>query len=121
MLKSIGWKYRPQTDQYPFSVPAVATMEELRLTSRVCFLVGENGSGKSTLLEAISTSHGFAREGGSRDCKFQEEREQNDVNPLADALRLAFDVTTGAGFFLRAESFFNLASAIVHVLMRNLI
>jgi predicted ATPase len=32
------------------------------------------------------------------------------VEPLARALRLSFDNRTGAGFFLRAESFFNIAS-----------
>lgn len=113
MLTRIGWKggAAPRSDAYPFSVPAIAGLTALEISSRACFFVGENGSGKSTLLEAISTSYGFAREGGSRNFKFQEERERNDVNPLADALRLVFDVKTGAGFFLRAESFFNLATA----------
>ena len=113
MLTRIGWKDGavPRSDAYPFSVRAIASLTSLKITSRVCFFVGENGSGKSTLLEAISTSYGFARQGGSRNFKFQEERERNDVNPLADALRLVFDVRTGDGFFLRAESFFNLASA----------
>ncbi len=110
MLKSIGWKYRPQTYEYPFSVPTIASLDELKLKSRVCFFVGENGSGKSTLLEAIAANYGFAREGGSRNFAFQEERERNDVNPLADALRLGYDDKTGNGFFLRAESFFNLAT-----------
>jgi len=32
------------------------------------------------------------------------------VEPLARALRLSFDSRTGDGFFLRAESFFNIAS-----------
>ena len=113
MLTRIGWKggLAPRASGYPFSVPAIASLTALKITSRVCFLVGENGSGKSTLLEAISANYGFAREGGSRNFKFQEERERNDVNALADALQLAFTVRTGAGFFLRAESFFNLAEA----------
>jgi predicted ATPase len=32
------------------------------------------------------------------------------VDPLVKALRLAFTTRTGSGFYLRAESFFNVAS-----------
>ena len=113
MLTRVGWKFDgpPRGGSYPFSVPAIASLNSLEFTSRVCFFVGENGSGKSTLLEAIAASYGLGREGGSRNFRFQEERERNDVNALADALRLSFTVRTGNGFFLRAESFFNLATA----------
>ena len=112
MLKTIAWKGGgpPRSEEYPFCVPAIQTLRSLRIRERVCFFTGENGSGKSTLLEAIATNYGFGREGGSRNFKFQEERERNDVNPLADALLLGFGVKTGNGFFLRAESFFNLAT-----------
>ncbi len=112
MLKRIGWKAGapPQIGQYPFSVPAIQALTELQFRSRVCFFSGENGTGKSTLLEAIAASYGMPREGGSRTFSFQEERARNDVNPLADALQLGFDVRSGNGFFLRAESFFNVAT-----------
>jgi predicted ATPase len=106
-------------EAYPFSVPAIASLRQLHFRGRVCFFVGENGSGKSTLLEAIATKYGFAREGGSRNFAFQEEREQNDVNPLVDAMRLSFSLKTGAGFFLRAESFFNLATAMEELQARR--
>ncbi len=113
MLTRVGWKSGgpAQSGLYPFSVPAIASLTSLKLTARVCFFVGENGSGKSTLLEAIAASYGMPREGGSRSFAFQEERERNDVNALADALQLSFSpARTGDGFFLRAESFFNLAT-----------
>ena len=112
MLKTIAWKggRPPASGEYPFCVPAIQSLQTLRIRERVCFFTGENGSGKSTLLEAIATSYGFGREGGSRTVRFQEERERNDVNPLADALLLGFSARTGSGFFLRAESFFNLAT-----------
>ncbi len=112
MLKTIAWKggAPPSEGKYPFSVPAIRSLTSLRLRERVCFFTGENGSGKSTLLEAIAASYGMPRQGGSRTFSFQEERENNDVNPLADALQLGFGVKTGNGFFLRAESFFNLAT-----------
>ena len=112
MLKRIGWKgdRRPSSNAYPFSVPAIRSLTSVQIHSRVCFFTGENGSGKSTLLEAIASSYGFGREGGSRNFAFQEERERNDVNALSDALQLGFGARTGNGFFLRAESFFNLAT-----------
>ncbi len=112
MLKTIAWKggKPPANNGYPFSVPALQSLTALQLRSRVCFFTGENGSGKSTLLEAVAASYGMPREGGSRTFSFREERERNDVNPLADALQLGFGVRSGDGFFLRAESFFNLAT-----------
>ncbi len=97
---------------YPFSVPTISCLEELILRSRISFFAGENGSGKSTLLEAIAAHYGFGREGGNRNF-FNDSTESNhSIDPLVKALRLSFDIRTGAGFFLRAESFFNTASHI---------
>ena len=96
---------------YPFTVAALAALDTLRIRERVCFFTGENGSGKSTLLEAIAAQYGFSGDGGSRNVRVRLDREQLDITPLADALRLSFSVRTGAGFFFRAESFFNLATA----------
>lgn len=95
---------------YPFSIPAVRCMEELAIRSRICFFAGENGTGKSTLLEAIAAHYGFGREGGNRNF-FNDSTESNhSIDPLVRALRLSFDKRTGAGYFLRAESFFNTIS-----------
>jgi predicted ATPase len=97
---------------YPFSVPAIASLPEINLTSRVVFFAGENGTGKSTLLEAIATHYGFGPEGGNRNFSNNTTDSNQSTAPLAEALRLSFDKRTGAGFFLRAESFFNVASAV---------
>src|SRR5438477_4211058 len=53
-------------DAYPFSIPAIRHLDELRLNSAVTLFAGENGSGKSTLVEAIAVAAGFNPEGGSR-------------------------------------------------------
>jgi predicted ATPase len=95
---------------YPFSVPAIAALNEITLKSRACFFAGENGTGKSTLLEAIAAHYGFGPEGGNRNFRNDSTESNHSVDPLVRALRLSFDVRTGAGFFLRAESFFNTAS-----------
>jgi predicted ATPase len=97
-------------DAYPFSVPAIRQLEELKLKSRVCFFAGENGTGKSTLLEAIAVHYGFGREGGTRNFSNDSTESNHSVDPLVRALRLSFDKRTGAGFFLRAESWFNTVS-----------
>src|SRR5215472_14460004 len=97
-------------DSYPFCVPAIRRLEKIELQSRVCFFAGENGSGKSTLLEAIAVHYGFGREGGTRSFLNDSTESNHSVDPLVKALRLSFDRGTGAGFFLRAESFFNTVS-----------
>jgi predicted ATPase len=97
-------------DSYPFTVPVIRRLEELTLRSQVVCFAGENGSGKSTLLEAIAAHYGFGREGGTRSFGNNSTASNLSIEPLVKALRLAFTVRTGAGFFLRAESFFNTAT-----------
>lgn len=98
---------------YPFNVPAIASLDTIEFSrSRITFFVGENGSGKSTLLEAIAHHYGFGREGGTHNF-FNNSTESNaSTDALTHALRLAFDIRTRRGFFLRAESFFNVATHI---------
>jgi predicted ATPase len=96
--------------EYPFSLPPIAAFDSVDITSRVCFFVGENGTGKSTLLEAIAAHYGFGREGGSRNFVFETTSSVRSIDPLVRALRVGFTVRSGAGFYLRAESFFNVAT-----------
>jgi predicted ATPase len=97
---------------YPFSVPAIQRLESLEIRSRICFFVGENGSGKSTLLEAVADNYGFGREGGTRNFYKTTTESVGVIYPLSKALRLAFSARTGQGFYLRAESFFNVATQV---------
>lgn len=97
-------------DQYPFSLPAVRNLHTLALHPAVTFIVGENGSGKSTLLEAIAVAWGFNPEGGTKNFRFQT-RGSHSI--LHDRLMLVKGIKRPKdGFFLRAESFFNLATDI---------
>lgn len=114
MLKKISFLRDRVEDwrTYPFSVPSIRSLEEIDLNSRICFFVGENGSGKSTLLEALAVHYGFGREGGTRNFFNSSTGSNRSIDPLVRALRLSFDRRTGAGFFLRAESLFNVASHI---------
>jgi len=106
------WDEVTDADRYPFSVPVIRSLERLELTSRVEFFVGENGSGKSTLLEAIALAAGFGAEGGSQNFTARTTDDAAAAQPLADALRLSWTKKLRRGFFLRAESFFNVATAV---------
>jgi predicted ATPase len=92
---------------FPFNIPAFSNGIDLTFDARVTFLVGENGSGKSTLLEAIAECCGFSPEGGSRDHHRAAFAERS---PLAQAIRLSWQPKVVEGFFMRAESFYNLAT-----------
>jgi predicted ATPase len=102
-------------EKYPFSIPAIASLKALEISSRVCFFVGENGTGKSTLLEAIAAHYGFGLEGGNRNFSPSTTASVNSIEPLVKAMRLSFTTRTGGGFYLRAESFFNVASYVDQV------
>lgn len=95
--------------EYPFDLPAVKSLERLPFHPKVTYFVGENGSGKSTLLEAIAVANGFNPEGGTRNFNFNTRASHS---PLANHLRFAKGARPRTGFFLRAESFFNLATEI---------
>jgi predicted ATPase len=97
----------PDFQQYPFSIPAINSLEELHLHRNITFFVGENGSGKSTLLEAIATQIGFNKAGGSESNRFEIE---DTVSSLGDYLRLSWLPKINNGFFLRAETFYDFAS-----------
>lgn len=99
-------------ESYPFTVATINGLHEVVIRSRICFFAGENGTGKSTLLEAIAAHYGFGPEGGNRNFSNDTTASNHSVDPLVRALRLSFDKRTGAGYFLRAESFFNTASYI---------
>jgi predicted ATPase len=100
----------PSFDRYPFSLPSVRALDVLRLHPSVTFLIGENGSGKSTLLEAIAIAWGFNAEGGSKNFGFSTHRSHSELHKY---LRLARGIRKPkTGWFLRAESFFNVASEI---------
>lgn len=97
-------------DCYPFSIPAIRKLDSLKLGKEVTFFVGENGSGKSTLMEAIAVAMNFNAEGGSKNFCFGT-RESHSI--LHKYLRIVKSHTRPKdGYFLRAESYFNVATHI---------
>lgn len=95
-------------DMYIVNLPAVKNLSELKFNSPVTFFVGENGTGKSTLIEAVAINCGFNPEGGSRNFNFSTRGSHS-------ALHQYLNVSRGLnrprdGYFLRAESFYNVAT-----------
>lgn len=96
---------------YPFNIPAIREMGVLRLHPNVTFFVGDNGMGKSTLLEALAIRCGLNAEGGSRNFRFETRRTHSN---LEEFIRLERNLLARPSddFFLRAESFYNVASEV---------
>lgn len=97
-------------DAFPFCLPAIRNLSTLSFDQGVTCFVGENGTGKSTLLEAIAVTWGLNPEGGSRNFQFATRLSHSNLDHY---LRIARSVQKPSdSFFLRAESFFNLATEI---------
>jgi predicted ATPase len=101
-----GW----DPDRYPFNLPVLRGLDELAFHPKVTFLVGENGSGKSTLIEALAVAGGFNAEGGTRNFNFGTRTSHSELHRF---VRLVRGIKRPKdGFFLRAESYFNVGTEI---------
>ncbi len=95
-------------DSYLKRIEALQGVERLDFNKPITFFVGENGSGKSTLLEALAVAHGFNPEGGTKNYIFSTHDTHSE---LCDAIRLIKSYRKEKwGYFLRAESFYNVAT-----------
>lgn len=96
--------------KYPFSLEAVRNLNILDMHPKVTYIIGENGTGKSTILEAIAIAYGFNPEGGTKNFTFSTK---NTHSELYNYLKLVKGVRRPKdGFFLRAESLYNVATNI---------
>ncbi len=111
----LGFRRLDWAERFPFTVPALAAIERLELGQPVTLLAGDNGSGKSTILEAIAAALGFAPQGGELDRLGElpavpgdvvDERKNRLLAPVLSATK------PRNGYFLRAESFYNVAEFI---------
>lgn len=103
----IDWD-RISKDSYLRNIEALSGVDRVSFDHAVTFFVGENGSGKSTLLEAIAVAYGFNPEGGTRNYNFSTYDSHSE---LCNAIRLSRGVRFAkSGYFLRAESFYNVAT-----------
>lgn len=101
----------PDFSGYPFAIPAIRMLDRLELHPAVTFFIGENGSGKSTLLEALAVKLKFNEQGGSRNFA----SEEGSAPILSNFLTMERHGHFTDGWFLRAESFYNVATRIEEI------
>ena len=111
-IGDIRLREMPPRGSYLCDLPVVqhlSARKSLEFHAPVTFLVGENGTGKSTLLEAIAVAAGFNAEGGTRNFNFSTNDTHSELYQYISLSRYDYPRD---GFFLRAESFYNVASNI---------
>ncbi len=105
---SIDWN-KIEKRSYLREIDALEGLDHFYFNKAITFLVGENGSGKSTLLEGIAIAAGFNPEGGTKNYSFST---YDSFSELSDAMRISRGYRKEKwGYFLRAESFYNVATA----------
>lgn len=103
----IDWK-KISSDSYLHTIDSINNLNRLALHKPITFFTGENGSGKSTMLEAIAVAYGLNPEGGSKNFNFYTHDTHSE---LCNAITLCKGSKRATdSFFLRAESFYNVAS-----------
>lgn len=102
----------PCFDEYPFSIPAIRSLSEIRLEKAVTFIVGENGSGKSTVIEALAVSLGLSAEGGTRNMRYETYNSTSELDNYLTVIKSG--LAPKWKYFLRAETFYTMAQAISH-------
>lgn len=103
---------RPKEERvaYPYSIPSIYNLDKFEFDNPVTFIVGENGTGKSTFVESIAVKVGFNPEGGSRNFNFSTQHSHSNLYEDIKITRGAY--RNRDGYFLRAESFYNVASEV---------
>ena len=104
---NIDWNIIPP-DSYLRKIESLKDRDEIVFNTPVTFFAGENGSGKSTLLEGIAVAAGFNPEGGTRNYAFSTYDSHSSLHEAIRLIRGVRRIRTG--YFLRAESFYNVAT-----------
>ncbi len=96
--------------KYPLSIPAIKSIfnNPVKFHPDVTFIVGENGAGKSTLIEGVAIKLGFNPEGGTKQSTFSTRTSHSNLHKNIKAIK-SYKAPKD-GYFLRAESFYNLAT-----------
>ena len=104
---SIDWN-KIDSESYLRKIPAISNLITIKFERSVTFLVGENGSGKSTLLEAMAVAAGFNPEGGTKNYLFATYNSHSELHAAMKLVRSCYQ--PDYGYFLRAESFYTVAT-----------
>ncbi|MBQ0010362.1 MAG: AAA family ATPase [Ruminococcus sp.] len=110
-IRAVSFDNELDVNSYLNDLPVIRYLAEnsISFDRPVTFLVGENGTGKSTLLEAIAIAYGFNAEGGTKNFRFSTNDTHSELYRHITLSRRSF---ASDGFFLRAESLYNVATNI---------
>lgn len=103
----IDW-HKIKRNSYLRDIKAIKGVNVIEFQKAITFFVGENGSGKSTVLEAVATAYGFNPEGGTTNYRFSTYESLTELDQAIKVLRGYRKPDWG--YFLRAESFYNVAT-----------
>ena len=103
-------KDKSMTNQYPFHIDLIQHFDSLTFEKPVSFLIGENGVGKSTFVEALAVALGLNAEGGTENFYFHTAETHSGLHHYLKVSKGVYKPQTK--FFLRAESFYNVATEI---------
>ncbi|MCF6245032.1 MAG: AAA family ATPase [Sulfurovum sp.] len=95
-------------DEFPFYLPIIKDIETIDFHPDVTFFVGENGTGKSTLIEAIAQALDINPEGGNKNTLFTTNKTHTNLGHFLRTVK-SFKKPKEY-YFLRAESFYNVAT-----------
>ena len=106
----INKNFKSSVESYVSKLDVINSLKEVKFNKPVTFFVGENGAGKSTFLEAIAVASGFNAEGGSKNFTFSTYSTFSSLYKQLKIIKSPFRPRDG--YFLRAESFYNVATNI---------
>lgn len=97
-------------NKYPFNIPCIKDLDSIEFDTPVTFIIGENGEGKSTFIEALAVHLGLNAEGGTQNFNFSTRASHSCLYEYLETMH--FQRKCETKFFLRAESFYNVASEV---------
>ena len=95
--------------KYPFNIPIISRLTEIRFEKPVTFIMGENGSGKSTIIESLAISLGLSAEGGTRNMLYETYNSTSTLDQYLTVIKSG--LSPKWKYFLRAETFYTMAQA----------
>jgi predicted ATPase len=109
-LRSVALRADAPSDGFPYELEAVRQIDKIEF-GPVTVLVGDNGTGKSTIVEALALLAEFNAEGGGRNLRFATHSTHSELH---DHLAPRWKKRPAWGWFLRAETFYGMASHIAN-------
>lgn len=101
-------KEKIKSNTYPFNLPILDFVNKISFHKNVTFITWDNWVWKSSLLEAIAIKFWLNPEGGTKNSNFSTKNTHTDLDEIIKLYKWV--KYPKDSFFLRSESFYNLAT-----------